>query len=526
MRMLILAPVQGLDLGLTVDFESNWAELAGVLGIVGTGFALWWVGGIMTGLPLVLFPILLGLVTAVLVLILRKVLILLLIVTAPVAFVLGVLPNTDGILKKWWSFFSKALMMYPIIVAFLAAGELFSKILVAQNRDPATGQAENAFIAIVSIIAFFAPFFLIPWTFQFAGGLLTSLSDGVGKLGKAYNNRLFGDARDQFSWRGRRAKRSADRQLQLSGRLRHNLVNNQAARKKGRKQGGLGRFSGRWRFMNPKYYAGGAMQFGINRGVLRPNSEVMGDLLHTAEQKRKNVIQNARDAIIYAATGKHVLHEYDPNDPEKSRIDREAVLAARATGATKSLADIEQSVFYSLTKAGNKKERDRAIDNWFNAKEGKGRRKRHVFAPNLNDHERAHVMQGVTRHISENYGDMEFFDWHDGQAIGVSKDLAVQNKYLRDANTRKTGYRLNSQREPYFNGLQEVANNFERLSSQATYSTLPPTQQQHVDLMGKQLRDLHKSLNVDTAQGGPMKANAAQLQLQRQLADMKQRGIL
>lgn len=103
------------------------------------------------------------------VIIFRKILIAMLVISAPIAIICSVLPNTQKVWKIWNESFSKALLMFPLIMAFLAVGRVFSYV---SER----GDAQSLLQQIVSIFAYFAPYFLIPATFKFAGGVIASVA--------------------------------------------------------------------------------------------------------------------------------------------------------------------------------------------------------------------------------------------------------------------------------------------------------------------------------------------------------------
>jgi hypothetical protein len=113
----------------------------------------------------------LAVIVALLVLILRQVVIIVLIILAPLAIVAYILPNTQRIYKLWWESFSKALIMFPLIVALIAAGHIFAGVVSSRS----TGFTDQ----IIGFVAYFAPYFLIPATFKFAGGALSTIGGGL-----------------------------------------------------------------------------------------------------------------------------------------------------------------------------------------------------------------------------------------------------------------------------------------------------------------------------------------------------------
>jgi hypothetical protein len=67
-------------------------------------------------------------ITAV-VIILRQIIIIFLVIASPLAFVAGLLPNTQNFFKQWFRTFMRLLAMYPIIMALFAAGKIASVIM-------------------------------------------------------------------------------------------------------------------------------------------------------------------------------------------------------------------------------------------------------------------------------------------------------------------------------------------------------------------------------------------------------------
>lgn len=106
---------------------------------------------------------------AFLVLILRQIIITFLILLAPLAIACYVLPNTEKAYKLWWDSLSKGLMMFPIISAFIAAGQVFA-VVAASNTNTNFGVSN-----VVAILAYFLPYFALPFTFRLAGGALATL---------------------------------------------------------------------------------------------------------------------------------------------------------------------------------------------------------------------------------------------------------------------------------------------------------------------------------------------------------------
>lgn len=146
-----------------------------MLGLFGWGTTL--IGGtslLLIG-PMGILSLLAGAVLAVAIafftLVLRNILVIMLIIMAPIGIVAYILPNTEKYWKLWWDWFSRALLAFPIITAMIAIGHVFAAI-TSENGTGGSG----AFSAIIALIAYFAPYFLIPAAFKMAGGALATLS--------------------------------------------------------------------------------------------------------------------------------------------------------------------------------------------------------------------------------------------------------------------------------------------------------------------------------------------------------------
>lgn len=138
---------------------------------------------------MVLVPTVLVFVITVGLLMLRQGLIMLLVFVAPVAFALWCLPNTEQYFNKWWKTLFTTLLIFPIISVLFALGNVVSFTVgsvMGDNIRP-----------IVQTIGYIAPFYLMPFSFQFAGGMLAAAAGiaasraskpAMGRLGQARQN--------------------------------------------------------------------------------------------------------------------------------------------------------------------------------------------------------------------------------------------------------------------------------------------------------------------------------------------------
>ncbi len=106
-------------------------------------------------------------------LIVRQVFLIFLFIVAPLAFVAGLLPNTQSLFRKWGEMFIRLLAMYPIIVLLFAAGKIASSVLsqVGSVAGESAGVSDFV-IALISFMAFLLPLLAIPFAFKLAGGAM------------------------------------------------------------------------------------------------------------------------------------------------------------------------------------------------------------------------------------------------------------------------------------------------------------------------------------------------------------------
>jgi hypothetical protein len=161
-----------------IDFSQSWSAkgifLGGsLLGVAGGVSAVIGISAASIG------ALLLSMIMLFFTLVIRKVLILALVVAAPIAFVLWVLPNTERYYKEWFSSLVRLSLMYPMIIALFEAGRLFSKAAELSN-DGSFGPA--ALTPLFVIAGYAVPIFLVPVTFVAAGRLMSASRKGIQKL--------------------------------------------------------------------------------------------------------------------------------------------------------------------------------------------------------------------------------------------------------------------------------------------------------------------------------------------------------
>jgi len=102
---------------------------------------------------------------------------------APVAIAMSVLPGTQKTSKLWYESFMKALAAYPLIMGMFAAGKIIAFGLTSGGEDA------SGFSQIAAIIAYFAPYALIPTALKAGGSALGKISGFAGDRSKGIFDR-------------------------------------------------------------------------------------------------------------------------------------------------------------------------------------------------------------------------------------------------------------------------------------------------------------------------------------------------
>ncbi len=128
----------------------------------------------------------------------REIFIIFMAIFAPIAIACFILPSTEKVWKFWWENFSKALIMFPIIAAFIAIGRVFA--VTATQGNSGAVQLGTA------MVAYFGPYFLIPFTFKWAGGLLSATGSLASRAQKNFGRPLADFRTNQRKQRAQKAK--------------------------------------------------------------------------------------------------------------------------------------------------------------------------------------------------------------------------------------------------------------------------------------------------------------------------------
>lgn len=154
-----------------------------ILGVIAAGAVIFLgAGGIISLLISFLLLVLVGVV----VLMIRQIIVLICVLMTPLALASYVLPGTEKLGRFWKDTFLAALIMFPLIEAFLASGAALAYIIM-------NVQSGNYFYHILAIVIYIAPYFAVPFAFKLAGGLVGRVAEfAQGTHHKTIESRLQG----------------------------------------------------------------------------------------------------------------------------------------------------------------------------------------------------------------------------------------------------------------------------------------------------------------------------------------------
>lgn len=153
-------------------------------------------------------------VVTVMVLVVRQIAIIVLVVFAPLAILMYLLPNTETYFKKWRQMLIQLLTMYPMIVLLFASGKIFGFILQQPDfkitGDGVSDEVAQAVRVILQFVVYVIPLVLLPATFTASGSLMKraySLAThprfrgAAQKPGKAFGENVVKPARQELQQR-------------------------------------------------------------------------------------------------------------------------------------------------------------------------------------------------------------------------------------------------------------------------------------------------------------------------------------
>lgn len=175
-RNILYAPFNGL-----ANPPNAGTSLAGIV----IGWAYWTNFGLLGTMSLVLSGAL-ALLFGFAIIAIRNLALEILIITAPIAFVAYILPNTQKLWKLWYTNTLALLLMFPIVSLFVATGRVFAAVAGSATGNPLYVTLQQ----LLGFVAYFAPYFMIGYAFKLAGGFIGNIAGIVNDRNKGLFDRL------------------------------------------------------------------------------------------------------------------------------------------------------------------------------------------------------------------------------------------------------------------------------------------------------------------------------------------------
>ncbi len=176
LRVVIQSPFSGVGSPIVGGKTSAAAGILAIYAGLGLG---------ILGLLSFVLTALMAVLIAFIILTLRKMVIIFLVLISPFAIACYILPNTQKAWRLWWDTFSKALLMFPIIMGFIAVGRVFAAVTDASNKNH-----DSLFAQVVVMVAYFGPYFALPTAFRLAGGAIANIAGIANDRGRGAFDRL------------------------------------------------------------------------------------------------------------------------------------------------------------------------------------------------------------------------------------------------------------------------------------------------------------------------------------------------
>ena len=263
------AAVGDIPAGEWSNSDSGWInKIAGLALVLTVGYF-----ALATVISMLLFVVITA-VTTIFLLGVREAIIILCIVLSPLAFVAMIMPNTEGLYKKWWSAFKASLMVYPMVGLVFGASNLAARIL-------GSGLDEKDIImqSIVALLVF-APLLIVP-------KLVRSAVEIIG-IGGA------------IAWANKKMNKGRDRLTDKVGKWRENKLTSQFGKHRREKaqlrnaQIRGGTYRGKGGFVNPRNWRSGAnRRLNAMSGDFGQKRKLAGSAAALAEDNERMKAANA-----------------------------------------------------------------------------------------------------------------------------------------------------------------------------------------------------------------------------------------
>lgn len=307
------AAVGDIPAGEWSNSDSGWInKIAGLALVLTVGYF-----ALATVISMLLFVVITA-VTTIFLLGVREAIIILCIVLSPLAFVAMIMPNTEGLYKKWWSAFKAALMVYPMVGLVFGASNLAARIL-------GSGLDEKDIImqSIVALLVF-APLLIVPKLVRNAVEII-----GIGGA-IAWANKKMNKGRDRLTdkvgkWRENKLTSQFGKHRREKAQLRNAQIRGGTYRGKG----GIANFRN-WRSAANRRLNAKSGDFGQKR-------KLVGSMALLEEDKERMKMANAwiadnnmsSDRLAEIATGV---------DKDGNKVDLKGISSYQRRAAMQALA--------------------------------------------------------------------------------------------------------------------------------------------------------------------------------------------
>ena len=263
------AAVGDIPAGEWSNSDSGWInKIAGLALVLTVGYF-----ALATVISMLLFVVITA-VTTIFLLGVREAIIILCIVLSPLAFVAMIMPNTEGLYKKWWSAFKASLMVYPMVGLVFGASNLAARIL-------GSGLDEKDIImqSIVALLVF-APLLIVPKLVRNAVEII-----GIGGA-VAWANKMMNKGRDRMTdkvgkWRENKLTSQFGKHRREKAQLRNAQIRG-------------GTYRGRGGFVNPRNWRSGAnRRLNAMSGDFGQKRKLAGSAAALAEDNERMKAANA-----------------------------------------------------------------------------------------------------------------------------------------------------------------------------------------------------------------------------------------
>ena len=307
------AAVGDIPAGEWSNSDSGWInKIAGLALVLTVGYF-----ALATVISMLLFVVITA-VTTIFLLGVREAIIILCIVLSPLAFVAMIMPNTEGLYKKWWSAFKASLMVYPMVGLVFGASNLAARIL-------GSGLKESDIImqSIVALLVF-APLLIVPKLVRSAVEII-----GIGGA-VAWLNKQMNKGRDKMTDKvGKWRENKLTSQFGKHRREKAQLRNAQIRGGTYRGRGGIANFRN-WRSAANRRLNAKSGDFGQKR-------KLVGSMALLEEDKERMKMANAwiadnnmsSDRLAEIATGV---------DKDGNKVDLKGISSYQRRAAMQALA--------------------------------------------------------------------------------------------------------------------------------------------------------------------------------------------